>query len=328
MKKSLYPGLILLLVVLGQVSGGTGTGYINVKDCGASGNGSRPDTKAIQRAVDSCAVTGGTVIFPAGEYLTGTIYLKDNITIELMKGALLLGSTNLADYPKNDPDLIFYGSDWLDYSLFYAEKKKNITIKGEGTIDGQGGGFPVKNEKKPFRYMDRPYIFWFILCENIHIEGIHLRNSALWMQHYMACTGITIKGIRVYNHVNRNNDMIDIDGCRNVIISDCIGDSDDDAITFKSTSDHITENVTVTNCILSSHCNAIKFGTESNGGFRNIAISNCIIKPSSSPTKIYGEHSGDGGLALEIVDGGVMDGIVISNLRIDGPRVPLFIQTG
>jgi polygalacturonase len=114
-------------------------------------------------------------------------------------------------------------------------------------------------------------------CRNVLVRNINLRNSAMWMQHYLACEDLTVSGIKVFNHANQNNDMIDIDGCRNVIISDCYGDTDDDALTFKSTSPYTCENITVTNCILSSHCNAIKCGTESTGGFKNITISNCVI---------------------------------------------------
>lgn len=122
--------------------------------------------------------------------------------------------------------------------------------------------------------------------------------------------------------------MIDIDGCSYVTISNVNGDSDDDGITIKSTSPLISEHIVISNCILSSHCSAIKFGTESVGGFRNIAISNCVIKPSAQTTTIYGKPAGIGGLAMEIVDGGIMEHIAISNLVIDGPEVPLFLRLG
>jgi polygalacturonase len=160
------------------------------------------------------------------------------------------------------------------------------------------------------------------------IRDIRMRNSAMWMQHYLACDGLTISGLEVYNHCNQNNDMIDIDGCRNVIISNCFGDTDDDALTFKSTSPLPCENITVTNCVLSSHCNAIKCGTESTGGFRNITISNCVIKPSSDTVPIFGFPRGISGISLEIVDGGSMDGIAINNIIMEGPEVPLFIRLG
>jgi polygalacturonase len=150
----------------------------------------------------------------------------------------------------------------------------------------------------------------------------------MWMQQYLACENLFIHGIKVYNHANKNNDMIDIDGCKNVVMSDCIGDTDDDALTLKSTSERITENVTITNCVLSSHCNAIKMGTESTGGFRNVTISNIVVKPSDSPTKIYGEHKGISGITLGMVDGGILEGVTISNIRIEGTEVPLYMRLG
>ena len=122
--------------------------------------------------------------------------------------------------------------------------------------------------------------------------------------------------------------MIDIDGCTNVLVSDCIGDTDDDALTIKSTSDRISKNIVVTTCILSSHCNAIKLGTESHGGFENINISNCVVKPSVHPTKIYGFKNGISGITLGMVDGGRLDGVTISNIRIDGPKVPIYMRLG
>ncbi len=122
--------------------------------------------------------------------------------------------------------------------------------------------------------------------------------------------------------------MIDIDGCKYVTISNITGDSDDDGITIKSTSPLISEHITITNCILSSHCNALKFGTESTGGYRNIVVSNCVIKPSAQVSTIYGRPAGISGIALEVVDGGIMENISISNMVIDGPEVPLFIRLG
>jgi len=111
-------------------------------------------------------------------------------------------------------------------------------------------------------------------------------------------------------------------------MSNCIGDSDDDALTLKSTSKRITENVTITNCILSSHCNAIKFGTESTGGFRNITISNIVVKPSEHPTHIYGTYNGISGITLGMVDGGIVENIIISDIKIDGPKVPIYMRLG
>ncbi len=318
---------VLIFLIFPNICFGE-SGVLNIVQYGAVGDGIFLNTNAIQSAIDECSLKGGKVVVPPGTYLTGSLNLKNNVTIELLKGATLLGSTNLADYEEHIPKLKSYNDIFLKYSLFYAERVENISIIGEGIIDGQGSHFVRTTKEKPQRYMNRPFIIRFIECKNVKIEGIQMQNSAMWMQQYLACEFLTIRGIKVYNHANYNNDMIDIDGCRNVIISDCFGDTDDDGITLKSTSERITENVTITNCVISSHCNAIKLGTESHGGFKNITISNIVVKPSDSKTKIYGYHSGISGITLGLVDGGELNGVLINNIRIDGPQIPIFLRLG
>ena len=302
----------------------------NVISFGAKGDGISLDTKAIQAAVDEASVKGGVVLFPAGNYLTGTIYLKDNVSVEISKGATIWGSPNLADYPMNTPEIIFWGKEWAQFALFYAEKKSNISIYGGGTINGQGEKFKLLTKEKgnPNRYRERPYVFYFVECKNLKVDDLQLKNSAFWMQHYLACNNVRISNLNVYNQCNKNNDMMDIDGCSDVIITNCVGDVDDDGITLKSTSGRITRDIVISDCVLSSHCNAIKMGTESHGGFKNITINNCVVKPSVSPTLIAGRKEGLGGVALEIVDGGVMDGINVSNIVVNGTTTPLFVKLG
>lgn len=300
----------------------------NVKDYGAKGDGISFDTKALQESIDKCSVRGGTVLIPPGKYLTGSLVLKSNVDIYLQNGSTILGSPNLSDYESHIPELKSYNDIFLRYSLFYAENAVNITIKGEGIIDGQGASFKVLSKKKPDKYKNRPFIIRFINCSHIKIEGITLRNSAMWMQQYLACENLLIHGINVFNHANLNNDMMDIDGCKNVIISDCTGDTDDDGITLKSTSPYPTENVTINNCLISSHCNAIKIGTESTGGFHNINFSNIVVTPSSVKKSMSGYPGGISGITFVDVDGGNLDGVQISNIRIDGPKVPIFLLLG
>ena len=300
----------------------------NICNFGALGDGKTLATTAIQAAIDSCTITGGTVFLPAGTYLSGTIVMRSNVTLHVSEGATLLGSTKMEDYLEKIPKIRSYTDQYVKQSLIYGEDLQNIAITGRGTIDGQGSAFKVTTRKKPERYYNRPYIIRLINCKNVLVEDVTMQNSAMWMQHYLACDHLTIRGIRVYNHCNQNNDMIDIDGSRNVIVSDCVGDTDDDALTIKSTSGYVAENITVTNCILSSHCNAIKMGTESHGGFKNITISNCVVKPSAHPNKIYGNSGGISGITLAIVDGGALNGIIIDNIRIAGPRVPIYLRLG
>lgn len=302
--------------------------FLNVKDYGAKGDGITIDTKSLQAAIEECSLKGGTVYFPPGKYLAGTLILKSNVDIYLANGAIILGSPNIKDYKDIEIEFKSYNNIFLRHSLLFAQKAENISIRGEGIIDGQGGYFEVNTKIKPDRYKNRPFIIRFVECKNVRIENITMMNSAMWMQHYLACEDLIIHGIKVINHANQNNDMIDIDGCKNVVISDCIGDSDDDGITLKSTSNRITENVVISNCVVSSHCNAIKLGTESSGGFRNITISNIVVKPSKDTTPIFGYRYGISGITLTIVDGGILDGVSVSNLVIEGTQVPIFLRLG
>jgi polygalacturonase len=300
----------------------------DITHSGAAGDGVTDNTAFIQKAIDSCAVTGGTVYFPAGTFLSGTIVLKSNVTLYLSSKAVLLGQPATKHYPYQQSGIPFYGEDWARQALIFCKNQENVKIEGEGVIDGQGASFVINTIKKPDRYRDRPYLLWFAGCKKVTVKGVRLRNSAFWMQHYLGCEQVLIDGINIWNHSNKNNDMMDIDGCRYVTISNVTGDSDDDGITIKSTSKLISEYITITNCILSSHCSALKFGTESTGGYRNIVISNCVIKPSAQIATIYGRPAGISGIALEVVDGGTMENISISNMVIEGPEVPLFIRLG
>lgn len=305
-----------------------GRGVYNVDDYGAAGDGVTLDTRAIQAAIDKCSEKGGAVIFTSGTYLTGSLYLRSNVTIYIDRGATILGSGNLKDYRAYTPRLKSLNDSFLRYSLFYAEGEKNISIEGDGTIDGQGQLFKVTTKEKPQRYRNRPFIIRFVQCSNVKVEGVTLRNSAMWMQQYLACDDLTVKGITVFNHANQNNDMIDIDGCNNVLMSGCRGDTDDDGIVLKSTSRYTDRNITITNCVVSSHCNAVKFGTESVAGFNNVNISNIVVKPSVVRSVIFGYPDGISGITLAEVDGGTLHNINISDIVMDGPQVPIFLRLG
>lgn len=304
-------------------------GDFPVSPYGAVGDGITLNTHAIQDAIDACALAGGgRVVIDSGRYLSGTLVMKSHVELHIRAGAVLLGSTDPEHYPEMSTPYRFYGDEWVRQSLIFGYDLENIALSGEGIIDGQGAAFQVYTKKKPERYRKRPYLIRFTLCRGVRVSDLSLRNSAMWMQHYLACDDVSITGIHVFNHCNKNNDMIDIDGCHRVVIRDCTGDTDDDALTLKSTSPRACEDIRISDCVLSSHCNAIKMGTESSGGFKNIRITNCVIKPSSVREVIYGLPDGISGISLEVVDGGLMEDIHISDVEMDGPEVPLFIRLG
>ena len=302
-------------------------------DFGAVGDGKTLNTEAIQSAIDSCnASGGGKVVLSPGTYLSGTIIMKDNVHLYLEQNSTLLASTQHKDFPMQPLPKFRSHKDQMGgfFSLIYAEGAKNIAITGFGTIDGQGKLQKPRETKFAGDIDGRPRNLMLISCKNIRIEGIHLRNSGVWNQHYLDCEDVRINNITVYNHSNRNNDGIDIDGCRRVVLSNSFFDSDDDGITLKSTGPSACEDIVITNCVVSSFCNAIKAGTESTGGFKNITISNCVVKPSISKEEpIFNTPKiGITGLSLMVVDGGTMEGITVNNLTIYGTMSPIYVRLG
>jgi polygalacturonase len=305
----------------------------NILDYGAVSDTSKLSTAAINKAVNACYKKGGgQVIIPAGNFKSGTITLLDNVELHLERGATIYASTSHQDFPRQQQPAYRSQKDpggW--HALIYAEGKKNIGITGFGTLNGQGAKqLPRVTGNVIDDHDGRPRNILFISCKNITVEDITMLNSGMWNQHYLDCEDVTINNIRVYNHSNKNNDGIDFDGCRRAVLSNSILDSDDDCITLKSTGAAPCENITITNCIASSFCNAIKCGTESTGGFRNIVITGCVVKPSRCTTEpvFKTPRIGQTGIALEIVDGGVMEGVRIDNIVIEGTQCPIFVRLG
>ncbi len=289
-------------------------GNFNIVSYGAKDDGVTLNTDALQRAVDAAAAAsgGGTVIVPPGRFLTGSFALKSHVTLHLEKGAVLLGSTDRRHYRK----INFHG-------LILAHQQKHIGITGEGVIDGQGaalaqhtmqlhkeGKLPSANEA------ERPTIIHFRLCENVTVRGITLRESACWVQLYRECTQLLIENIKVRTCAAITNDGIDIDSCANVVIRGCDIDSEDDGICLKS-GPRYCENVLIEHCRIRSSCNAFKLGTASVKGFRNIVARHLDIHDTYFS-----------GIALELVDGGVMENISVSHIRMKTTNNPIFLRLG
>jgi polygalacturonase len=293
------------------------TALWNVRDYKAVGDGKTKDTAAIQKAIEAAsAAGGGTVLVPNGVYVCGTIQLRDNVTLHLAEGATLLGSTEPEDYGSAD-------SKRVPLALVLAQKARKIAVTGRGTINGRGASF-IRKDNAP----GRPFGIKFIECQDVLIADVRVEDAAAWVIHLLECERAVVRGVRVWSHANYNNDGLDIDSCTDVTISQCFFDCQDDAICLKSTPDRICENIVISDCVASSHCNLIKMGTASTGGFRSIAITNCVLLAPRYSKMINGAERGIGGINLELVDGGVMDRITISNITMDGITLPLFIRLG
>ncbi len=308
--KTILSAFFLITIIITCCNG---AGNFNIRDYGAVADSNVVNTKAVQKAIDQCsAAGGGNVLICGGKFTIGTIILKNNVTLHISKGSSLQASTNLKDFEVKTPNTETYNNigGYSDKALIYAEKQENIGIEGAGTIDGNG-------DKFGWKVKERPRLIQFSECKNVAVKDVLIKDSAFWVQHYLKCENVLIDGLTIHSRANSNNDGIDIDSCNKVRISNCEISSEDDAIVLKSTSKTVCKNVTISNCILSSHCNAIKCGTESNGGFENIVINNCCIYD----TRISG-------IALEVVDGGKMDGVCISNITMNNVKGGIFIRLG
>lgn len=293
---------------------------ISIKDFGAKTEASN-NALFIQKAIDFCSSSGGgTVYIPSGIYFSSTIYLKDNVNLCLRQGAVIKALA--------DPVL------YKDRGVVVGMDVENVAITGQGTVDGQG-------DHAKFQLGDnggvRPHVVLFSGCRKVRVEDVSLVNSASWTLRLAYCDGVRVNNVFLFSHGNYNCDGIDVSS-KNVLISDCHIDCDDDGICFKSEKEgYVVEHVVVNNCIISSNCNGIKFGTGSIGGFQNIAISNCVIHKASVDNirkwqsvipGISAETTVLAGIALEVVDGGFMDQITINNLSMQDVQTPLFIRLG
>lgn len=318
--------IFILSFVTCLLSCGSKTNIYNIEDYGAKGDSLTINTKPIQKAIDNCAKNGGGVVMlKNGIFISGTVILKDNVTLQVEKNAKLVGSSNPQDYKSIDTFVDAVGQE-RGTCLIGSLNATNIGISGEGIIDGNGAAFLAKNlakKKKAIGATDnkfgknRPFLLRFVKSTNITLKNIHLTEAAAWACHFFQSSNIVVDNISIYNHANKNNDGIDLDSSHNVVIKNCNINSGDDAICIKSTSPLPTHDVKVSNCTLKSDWGAIKFGTESMGDFYNIDIRDC---------KIYDNKGG--GIKILSVDGANIYNVTIENIEMDNVDMPIFVRLG
>ena len=285
----------------------TGPRSFDVRDFGAVGDGKSPDTGAIQRAIDACVQQGGgIVVVDHGNYLTGTIQLRSHVELHLTSTATLLGVGDLAKY-RRDPKEVY---KLLDRSLVYAEGCDQIAITGQGTINGQGKQF--KNGNRDLR----PVLIRLRDCTNVRLEGVLVKSAASFAVHPIHCRQVRIEGLRIENRAQPNNDGIDIDGCQDVLISNCNISSIDDSIALKTIEPgQPCRDVVVTNCILSSDCAAIRVGPDAVTPIERVCVSNCVIRDTHL-----------NGIKIQESFGSVMRDMVFSNIVMDNVTGPISIR--
>ena len=324
--------LMVLLIPFQQIRGAT----YNILDFGARGDGLTLNTKAIQQAIDKCRQDGGgTVIVPAGIFLSGTLYLCSHFELQLQAGAMLKGSPRLEDYAR---------AASVHLGLLYAMNLVDITLSGPGNIDGNGDvffrldtakkidgpGTRFTRQREHFREvkegigdgpvvpLDRPYqLIIFSGCRNVTVRDLLISNGSFWTLHFADCDAVHVSGIRLFNNMMvPNADGIDVTSCTNVTITGCDIRAGDDAIAITGYDHHFeipgfqhlrhpSENIQVSNCNLQSYSSGIRIGFLDQNSVRNIHVSNVNITNSTR------------GIGLFLRDEGSLENIFFSNIFIE-----------
>jgi polygalacturonase len=277
----------------------------NVRDFGAKGNGTTKDTAAIQQAIDRCWVLGGgEVHVPPGDYLTGAIALRSNTLLRLEKGANIIGSPDLADYPVSQ---VRWEGKWIPghLGLIYALEANHTGVVGPGKLVGNKavGGRP--SQRDPLRH---PAITEPIGCKDVRFEDFTTDQQGLmWCLHATNCENLLYKNLTIRS-VTGNGDGIDIDSCKHVRIEGCDIATGDDCIAIKSGRGaeayallNTTEDVFITNCTMADSIFAcIGIGSETSGGIRNVRIEHCKFTKARSHAIYIKSRPGRGAFIEDI----------------------------
>jgi hypothetical protein len=294
----------------------------DVRHFGAAGDGTTNDTRALQDAIDASRDTAGAVVLlPRGRWLSGTLRLHSDVTIELAAGCVLLASGDDDDFASHD-DVDWdtdSDSETIDFAhaLLVGRDAERITIGGAGTID--------MNRRR--RFGPKPIALKG--CRFVTVRGITIVHSPNYCVSLGGCDDVVVDGVVIRTGYS---DGIDADCCRRVRITNCDVESDDDALCLKTSillgTPATTEDVVVRNCRLRSASNCFKLGTESTGDFRNVALSDCVFSGKLADTHDGSAAAEGGGIAILTVDGGSIDGVVVSDVVMHDVAAPIFVRLG
>jgi polygalacturonase len=334
-QKALLLVMAFLIPATGRIfAAENSSGIFNVLDFGAHGDGTNNDTAAIQKAIEACAIGGGgQVVLPGGKaFLSGAILLRSGVDLHLMRGAILRGSARWQDYGEAG-------------ALIFAKNANEISISGDGTIDGNdkavwqkladetAGGDVNKSGWWPQSFCGvwwpfgrsasdkslapgRPMQIILIDCKQVRLRDLTICNAPSWTVHPVGCDDLLIDGVSIHNDWNvANNDGIDLDHCKNVRVANCHIDTADDGIVIKNTPNFVrygrSENITVTGCTIASRSCALKIDEiYTTPGVRNVVFDACVIFRSNR------------GLCIQSRDIGDIENILFANMTIETELQP------
>lgn len=281
----------------------------NVRDYGAKADGVTNDAAAIQSAIDGCSASGGgTVLLEGGTFLSGTIRLKSNVTLEIDASATLLASGDIADYAPDVHHNRYRNEKALDRCFIYAEDQHDFALTGRGKIDGNASAFP--NEGSIYR----PMMIRLLRCRNVHVENLRLYEAAAWTTAFLDSEYIWVRGVDIKNDKRYNGDGLDFDGSAHVFVSDCyVRGTDDNFCLQASSKDHPVHDVHVTNCEFTGVCAGLRFGLKSIGDIYDVTVSNCTLN------RVWRE-----GIKIECTEGGAISDISFDNIVMRNVTRPVF----
>ncbi|MFB6150875.1 MAG: glycoside hydrolase family 28 protein [Haloarculaceae archaeon] len=312
----------------------------DVREYGASGDGTETDTEAIQAALDECAGTGGTVVVPPGEYLSAPLTVGDDTTLHVEAGATVTFVGDYAAFPTVE-------SRWEGWEqagfhpCLWVTGAENVAVTGRGTIDGGGeywwdfyevpesdlpedlrerlAEFDERNDKQDdvSSFTLRPPLLQVHESENVTLSGVTLRNSPFWNTHVVYSKDVTIHDLSIENPADApNGDGLDVDSSQFVRVSDTYINAGDDAICLKSGKDaegrergEPAADVTVTNCTVEAGHGGVVIGSEMSGDVRDVTVSNCTFLGTDRGIRIKTQR-GRGGVVEDLH----FDGIVMRDV--------------
>lgn len=283
---------------------------------GAVGDSVTNNTQAIQKTIDACAKEGGgVVVVPRGVFISGSIFLKQDVDLRIEKEGVLKGSVDSADYPSiktrwEGTEMMFIAA------LVNADGLNGVHISGEGTIDGSGDRWlqQIRNAKGA-RNWNRPRLIGIQNCHKVVLSNIKLHNQAVWCVHILYCEEVVLENLNITaDHNIPSSDGIDIDSSKKVVIRKCYIDVNDDCISIKSGKDEDglrvnrpSEDIVVERCTFGYGHGGVAMGSETSGGIRNVLINNCIAEKGNwAPIRFKSQPS----------RGGVVENIVYKNFTL------------
>ncbi len=307
---------------------------LSSEQLGIASDGHTLCTSRLQQAIDSISRSGGGRLrLTPGSYLSGTLIMRSGVELYLEEGATLKGSTDPRHYIKATATGVGKTPDADNGSaLIYASGGERMALRGQGCIDGQGlrlalvidslhhtGEMPDPDYNyRRLRPNNRPKLLFFLGCKDIAVEGLRLQSSAEWGLVFNKCERLAISNIRLWNRAYWNNDGIDLTGCRHVSVSHCWIDAADDGICLKSHHpDELNADIEIAHCDIRSSASAVKFGTASYGDFRRIHIHDIKVSDTFRSA-----------IALESVDGGEIDSILVERIEAVNTGNPIFLRLG